>query len=166
MRVSATGRARANTPPRERVHVLKPASAMPFDPFGAGRENTRLARLAIDGNPATAWHTESYASAAFGNLNPGTGLFLDMGKTVTITSVRVLLGRVPGADFQVRVGDVTSLPDLPAVAHASDVGGQVSLHLARPARGRYVLVWFTQLPPSPFGTFQASVFDISLKGWA
>jgi len=166
MRVDATGRARANTYPRKRAYVLKPVSAMPFDPFGDGQANTQLARLAIDGNPGTAWHTESYASAAFGNLKPGTGLLLDMGKTVTITSVRVLLGRVPGADFRVRVGAVASLPDLPAVAHASDVGGQVSLHLARPAHGRYVLVWFTQLPPSPSGTFQASVFAISLKGWA
>ena len=80
---------------------------MSFDPYGDGQgENNQLAYLAIDGNPATAWHTEWYASASFGNLKPGTGLLLDMGRTVTITTVRLLLGSQPGADFQVRVGAV------------------------------------------------------------
>ena len=148
------------------MQVLKPVSAVSFDPYGDGQgENNQLAYLAIDGNPATAWHTEWYASASFGNLKPGTGLLLDMGRTVTISTVRVLLGRLPGADFQVRVGAVaSSLTDLQSVAHASDAGGQVSLHLTRPARGRYVLIWFTQLPPDTSGTFQASVYNVSLEG--
>ena len=145
--------------------VLKPVSAVSFDPYGDGQgENSQLAYLAIDASPATAWSTEWYASADFGNLKPGTGLLLDMGRTVTITSVQVLLGRIPGADFQVRVGDVASLTDLPSVAHASDAGGQVSLHLTRPAHGRYVLIWFTQLPPDTSGTFRASVYNVSLEG--
>ena len=66
-----------------------------------------------------------------------------------------------------RVGAVaSSLTDLHPVAYASDAGGQVSLHLTRPARGRYVLIWFTQLPPATSGTFQASVYNVSLEGWA
>jgi hypothetical protein len=85
---------------------------------------------------------------------------------VTITSVQVLLGKIPGADFQVRVGAAASLTDLPSFAHASDAGGQVSLHFARPAQGRYVLIWFTQLPPGTSGTFQASICNISLEDWA
>ena len=150
----------------ERIQVLKPVRAVSFDPYGDGQgQNNQLAYLAIDANPATAWHTEWYASASFGDLEPGTGLLIDVGRTVTISTVRLLLGSVPGADFQVRVGEVPSLTDLPAVAHASDVGGQVSLHLARPARGRYVLIWFTQLPPATSGTFQASVYNVGLEGW-
>ena len=123
---------------------------MSFDPYGDGLgENNQLAYLAIDGNPATAWHTEWYSSASFGGLKPGTGLLLDMGRTVTISTVRLLLGDLPGADFQVSVGAVaSSLTVLPSVARASDAGGQVSLHLTSPARGRYVLIWFTQLPPA------------------
>ena len=92
-----------------------------------------------------------------------------MGRTVTISTVRVLLGPLPGADFQVSVGAVApSLTRPPAVARASDAGGQVSLHLTSPARGRYVLIWFTQLPPADAssGTFQASVYNVTLEGWA
>ena len=73
---------------------------MSFDPYGDGQgENNQLAYLAIDGNPATAWHTEWYASASFGGLKPGTGLLLDMGRTVTISTVRVLLGSHAGRRF-------------------------------------------------------------------
>ena len=160
----ATGRAPV-THRRGRARVLKPVSAVSFDPYGDGLgENSQLAYLAIDRNPATAWHTEWYASASFGDLKPGTGLLLDMGRTVTIGTVRVLLGKTPGADFQVRVGAVaSSLTDLHPVAQASDAGGQVSLDLTRPARGRYVLIWFTQLPPDgSSATFQASVYNVGL----
>ena len=168
-RADATGGAPIVTQGRGPAQVLKPVSAVSFDPYGAGQgENNQLAYLAIDGDPATAWHTEWYASASFGNLKLGTGLLLDMGRTVTISTVRVLLGRLPGADFQVRIGAVASLTGLPAVAQAADAGGQVSLHLTTPARGRYVLIWFTQLPPADAssGTFQASVYNVSLEGWA
>jgi O-antigen/teichoic acid export membrane protein len=165
---SASGGAPVITHRRERTRVLKPVSAASFDPYGDGLgENNQLAYLAIDRNPATAWHTEWYASADFADLKPGTGLLLDMGRTVNISSIRILLGEIPGADFQVRVGAVaSSLTDLHSVARASDAGGQVSLRLTRPARGRYVLIWFTQLPPAASGTFQASVYNVSQEGWA
>ena len=113
-RASATGRVPVITHARADAQVLKPVSAVSFDPYGDGLGgNNQLAYLAIDGNPATAWHTEWYASASFGNLKPGTGLLLDMGRTVTISTIRLLLGSLPGANFQVRVGAVaSSLTDL------------------------------------------------------
>ncbi len=169
-RDNAAGPAPVIGPPRGPAQALKPVRAASFDPYGDGLgENNQLAYLAIDGNPATAWHTDWYSSASFGGLKPGTGLLLDMGRTVTISTVRVLLGPLPGADFQVSVGAVApSLTRPPAVARASDAGGQVSLHLTSPARGRYVLIWFTQLPPADAssGTFQASVYNVTLEGWA
>jgi O-antigen/teichoic acid export membrane protein len=165
----AAGHAPTTTYPRARTRALKPVSAVSFDPYGDGLgENSQLAYLAIDGSPATAWRTEWYASASFGGLKPGTGLLLDMGRTMTISTVQLLLGSVPGASFQVRVGAVaSSLTDLHPVAYVSDAGGHVSLDLTTPARGRYVLIWFTQLPPdASSGTFQASVYNVSLRGWA
>ena len=139
-------------------------SAASFDPYGSG-QNNRLARLAIDGNPATAWHTEWYASAKFGNLKPGTGLLIDMGRAVTITSARITLGRATGAKFEMRVGtSATSLADLRPVARVTGAGGQVHLRLAKPAHGRYVLIWFTRLPPDSSGTYEVSVYDVRLQG--
>ena len=74
------------------ARVLTPASAAAFGTGGAGGDNSDLAPLAIDGNPATAWHTDWYATARFGDLYPGTGLLVDMGRPVTIEAVNITLG--------------------------------------------------------------------------
>jgi hypothetical protein len=148
------------------VAVLTPASAVAFGPDGGQGDNPELAYLTIDGNPATAWHTDWYTTAQFGNLYAGTGLLVDMGRPVTITATQITLGGAPGADFQLRVGAAPSLADTPAVANATNAAGAVSLRLTAPAHGRYVLIWFTSLPPDPAGTFQASVYDLRLEGQA
>jgi len=152
-------------PPAAPARALAPASAAAFGVSGPGQgDNPQTAPLAIDGNPATAWRTDWYTTAQFGNLYPGTGLLLDMGRPVTVTAARVTLGPTPGADLQLRVGAAPALADLPVVAHAADAGGVVHLRLASPAHGRYVLLWFTQLPENPDGTFQASVYGVRLAG--
>jgi hypothetical protein len=144
----------------------RPVGAVSFDPYGDGQgENNQLAPRAIDTDPATAWRSNWYTSARFGNLKPGTGLLLDMGRKVTITGARVTLGSAPGANLQLRVGTAaSSLSDLPPVAHLTGAGGQVHLRLIKPAQGRYVLLWFTRLPPDASGTFQASVYNVTLDG--
>jgi hypothetical protein len=147
------------------ARMLTPAGAAAFNSSGTSQgDNSDLAHLAIDGNPATAWHTDWYTTAHFGNLYPGTGLLVDMGRPTTVTAARITLGKAHGAGFQLRVGAVPALADLPPVAYAADVGGVVHLRLTTPAHGRYVLVWFTSLPPDPAGTFQASVYDLRLEG--
>jgi Helix-turn-helix domain len=149
------------------VRTLTPVSAAAFGPSGAGQGDApQLAPLAIDGNPATAWHTDWYATAGFGGLYAGTGLLLDMGRTATITAERITLGPDQGASFQLRVGTAPLLARLPPVAQAVNPGGVVYLRPTTPARGRYVLIWFTSLPRDPAGTFQASVYDIHLEGQA
>jgi hypothetical protein len=152
----------AGAPPR----ALAPADATAFGSSGGPGDNSDLARLAIDGNPATAWHTDWYATARFGNLYPGTGLLVDMGRPVTITAAQVTLGRARGASFQLRVGAAPALASLRPVARAAGAGGVVRLRHTRPAHGRYVLLWFTRLPPGPVGTFQVSVYSLRLEGRA
>jgi hypothetical protein len=44
------------------------------------------------------------------------------------------------------------------------VGGAVRLQLTAAVHARYVLVWFTRLPPDTSGSFQASVYNVALKG--
>src|SRR5207247_10528327 len=134
---------------------------------GAGQaDNGDLAHLAIDAHPATAWHTDWYTSAHFGNLYPGTGLLVDMGRPVTITAARITLGNGHGAGLELRVGAAPALAGLPPAAHVADAGGVVRLRLPTPAHGRYVLIWFTSLPPGPAGTFQARVYGLQLEGRA
>jgi len=144
------------------VGTLTPAGAGATGPGGG--DNPQLAPLAIDGSYATAWHTDWYTSAGFGNLYSGTGLLLDMGHPVTITGAQVTLGSAPGASFQIRVGAAPAPADLPPAGGAAGAAGVVHLRFATPAHGRYVLLWFTRLPADEAGTFQASVYDISLSG--
>jgi transcriptional regulator with XRE-family HTH domain len=145
--------------------VLAPASVVAFGPDGpADGDNPQLASRAIDGNPATAWTTDWYGMPRFANVQGATGLLLDMGRPVTITGAGVTLGRVPGADFQLRVGNKPSLADLSEVAIATDASGAMGVRLSVPVYARYVLLWFTALPPSGTGTYQASVYNISVLG--
>ena len=155
----------APAPPAVPVQVMTPVKAAAFGPGGtAAGDNPRRAAAVIDGSHATAWRSDWYTTAAFGNLKRGTGLLLEMGRRVTITSAQIMLGGIPGADVQLRAGNVPALADLREVASAADAGGTVRMSLTAPARAKYVLIWFTRLPPDATGTFQASVYGIHLHG--
>jgi hypothetical protein len=146
------------------VRPLTPASVTAFGPGGSGQgDNAPLAHNAIDGRPGSAWHTDWYTTPEYGGLQHGTGLLLNMGRLVTITSARFTIGG-SGAAVQLRAGNAPSLAQLKQVAHAADAGGVVNLRLATPAHGRYLLIWITKLPPDSSGTFQASVSGIQLSG--
>jgi len=157
----------SGTRPGGAAQALTPVNATAFGLLGeSDGDNPELARLAIDGSPATAWHTQWYATAGFGNLKPGTGLLLDMGRSVTVTSAQIMLGAITGADLQLRAGGEPVLADLRPVARATDAGGVVTMRPARPAKARYLLLWFTLLPPDSSGTFEAIVYDVRLQGIA
>ncbi len=159
-----TGPTPAPTPAQQvRAHTMVPASATAFGPHGTG-DDPQNAHLAIDGLRGTAWRTDWYTNAQFGNLYSGTGLLVDMGRPVTVTGIRVTLGAAAGGHFQIRVGDQPDLGALRPVAGSAGPGGIVRLGLSRPAHGRYVLVWFTKLPQDPAGTYQAAIYGIGVKG--
>ena len=145
--------------------ALAPVSAVAFGPGGPGQgDNPQNAGLAIDGNRRTVWHSDWYTTAEFGNLESGTGLLIDMGRPVTVTAAQITLGGLPGASLQLRAGNVPALAHLGEVASASGASGSVRVPLARPVRARYVLIWFTRLPPDTAGTYQASVAKVALQG--
>src|SRR5207248_999801 len=84
--------------------VLPPRSAAAFGPNGG--DNADQASQAIDGSTSTAWTTDTYrGSPYFGNLYAGTGLILDMGKQISVSSVTVIFGHIPGTHVRVEVGD-------------------------------------------------------------
>jgi transcriptional regulator with XRE-family HTH domain len=152
------------TPSSAPPAVLTPARAVAFGPGGpAHGDDPGGAALAIDHRPGTAWQTDWYATSHFGGLQRGTGLLLGMGHRVTITSARITLGAAPGADLQLRAGDSATLAGLRPVATATNAHGTIRLRLATPVRARYVLIWFTQLPPDPAGTYQANVYNVRLR---
>jgi serine/threonine protein kinase len=167
-----------SSPPAPPVRVLKPLSAGGFDPLSSvandpGNENTGQARFVIDGDPATAWHTQYYlGNPRFGGLKSGTGLILDMGRPVRLSSVTVSFGAAPGADVAIEVGNSDTrspavLRTFTTVSRKADVGGAVTFPGHGTAAGRYVLIWFTRLPPQTPGSassYEAEIFNVTVRG--
>ncbi len=148
-----------------KVQQLKPVSAAAFGPEGtADGDGAQQAGYVIDGNMATNWRSDWYATSRFGDLQAGTGLLIDMGRTMTISAVQVTLDSAPGADLELRAGNMATMADLPQVASSAGAGGTIQLKPANPARARYLLLWFTALPPDGFGTYQALVYNVSVTG--
>jgi hypothetical protein len=158
--------------------VLRPVVARGFDPLSSpaedpGDENTGQAGFAVDGKPATAWHTQYYlGNPRFGGLKSGAGLLLDMGRRVRVSSVTATLGPVPGADVRVETGNSdtrapATLGSFTTVARQRDAAGTVRFTARSAAAARFVLIWFTRLPPQAPGTtglFQAEIHNVVVRG--
>ena len=62
-----------------------------FDPPpGDGAERPGTVPGAVDDDPATAWETERYDSAALGGLKAGVGLLVDLGAPTQVDRVELL----------------------------------------------------------------------------
>jgi putative peptide zinc metalloprotease protein len=165
-------------------HLPRPApgrSVRPARPAGAAAvvltpvsawsdENDSMAGYAIDRNLATAWQTQYYlGNPVFGGLKTGSGLILDMGRQVRLSSVTVTFGSTPGADVSIEIGNdhtlvASALSTFTRVATAQDVGGTYTFECSSTARGRYVLIWLTKLPPAGPGKFNAEIFNVVVRG--
>ena len=157
--------AKTATPARLPVRSLPIAAAEAFGPDGlSDGDNQDSARYAIAGDAPLPWSTQWYATPKFGMLKRGTGLLLDLGRRVTITGVRLDLAGYRGANLQLRVGDTTNPGDFRVAATVTDTGGVVRLTLPRQASARYLLVWFTLLPPNGSGQYQESVSRVHVNG--
>jgi len=147
-----------------RVQALEPVSAVAFGPHGtADGDNPQIAARVLT-DPAMGWVSQWYATPSFGDLKQGTGLLLDLGRTVTVTTVTLTLGSPPGTSLELRLGAAPDLTALPVVATGTATRDQLSLPLASPAKGRYVLLWFTRLPPDDAGTYELFVHQVAIKG--
>jgi serine/threonine protein kinase len=171
----------ATTPP---AHTQTSTAAVTLTPVSAQafEDNPTGANLAIDNNPASAWQTFWYRdNPVFGGLQQGSGLILDMGRSVRLSSVTVKFGPIAGAAVQIKIGNPsTPVPpqsapstaeaianSMTTVAQNSDVpGGTVTFPVTSSASGRYVLIWFTKLPPMAGqpNKYQADIFNIVVKG--
>lgn len=165
---SAAASARPTTPsaspgPGSQV-VLPVDGAVAFGPSGTSDGDNPQQAGDVVSDPASGWMTDWYATSAFGDLKQGTGLLLDMGHTVTITTVRVDLGQTPGAALELQAGAQPAVGGFRTLAVRQDVGGAVTLTAAKPVQARYVLLWFTKLPPDGNGTYQAFVHGVTVNG--
>lgn len=165
------GRSHSSTGPAVQASsLLVPLSAHSFDPFGTPdkTEDEPDAHFVIAQNPSGFWHSSFYrGNPKLGNLKPGTGLILDMGKQVKLSQVSVTLGAQCCTHFEVRVGnDNTQLSALTTVARSDHGAGTTTLPIGSATTGRYVLVWFTSLPPlaSSPNLYEVFVHNITVRG--
>jgi hypothetical protein len=154
--------------------VLVPVSAGSFDPFGDHKdENGAEAKNAIDNDPTTFWHTDFYLNyPTFGNLKQGTGLFLDMGRTVRLSQVIVQFGTICCAHVEIEIGNTdpgsASLSAFTAVQSSSTAAGSTTFNVTSGVTGRYVLIWITYLPRMAGSTnqYEALIYNVVVHGSA
>ncbi|QFG27186.1 AMP-binding protein [Actinomadura sp. WMMB 499] len=101
----------------------------------------------IDGDPSGRWETQSYADVNFGRFTEGLGVTLDMGKSVSVSSVKVACP-VSGGQLQVKVGNAPSVDGMRPVGRQTCNGGELTFTVNPAVSGQYVLAWFTELPPA------------------
>ncbi|MER7545001.1 protein kinase family protein [Spirillospora sp. NPDC127506] len=146
-----TDKSKTSAPPQPTVVKLQAAGATAVQDSKPDHQDTSISKdvgSVIDGKPSGRWETQRYADSGFGNYSKGLGVLLDMGKPVTVASVKIY-SPVTGGMLQVRVGDSQSPGDLKRVGQQPANGGELTITASPRATGQYVLVWFTSLPSSP-----------------
>jgi serine/threonine protein kinase len=148
---------------------LKIVKVKDFDPppGGNGSENSGVAPDAVDGNPASYWFTQKYYGRPdLGNLKPGVGLILDLGKPRDVHGVKVdFMGRT-SADFMAAPRSASGMPTSLDGFHkiSSGTGEHLTLQAKKPVTTRYVLVWLTKLPLSGGSDYRGRVTEIKVLG--
>jgi hypothetical protein len=162
--------------PLTSVTQLRPLGAQGFDPLTSvsadpSNEESQDAKYAIDGSLQTDWSSQWYASPEFGHLKAGSGLMIDMGRAVRFSTVTITFNAEPGARVKLLVGNSNArskqnLDSMKEVASASNPTGIYSFHVTSQATGRYLVVWFSRLPPQSgsTGKYEAQVFNVTIKG--
>ena len=156
------------TPTESAGVPLRIAEVTAFDPAGDNQENDDEVAAAIDGDPATAWRTVSYASRDLGQLKSGVGLRLQLQGEQAVGGIELeLLGR--GSDVQIwaQEGPATApTPNDPLagyrkLASVSGAGDQVTWQFAPAVQTRSIVVWLTALPADETG-YRGGIAEVLL----
>ena len=145
--------------------VLPIVSVVDYDPYGNDKhENPQEAPLAVDTNPATAWHTVRYKSPDLGGGKPGVGLLVDLGAPRPVDAVVLrLVGN--GTDLALLATDNPTAPEttFTRMAEVTGAGNSVTLRVPKPVTTRYLLIWLTTVPATD-GAYQGGISDIRVLG--
>ncbi|WP_043442648.1 hypothetical protein [Arthrobacter sp. L77] len=117
---------------------------------GLDAGNDRTLPLIIDGNPATFWGNQVYASDTFGGLATNLALVVELEEESTITQVTIDQLNAAGGTFSVLVNDQPTLDGAEQIAQGGFTAPTANLPIPAgpdgPVTGRYVIINFTQLP--------------------
>jgi serine/threonine-protein kinase len=145
--------------------ATRPISAVSLFMLRGKPDDPQGLPLILDGNPATAWHTDQYHTPEFSNLYPGLGLVMRLSDRVTLHHLTVTSPTVGwAAQTYVSSAPVAAGKPLSAWGQPTDtktgISGSTTFDL-RGRHGQFVLLWLTRLGSSG-PPFQASVNAVSL----
>lgn len=166
--VAPTTTATASAAPAEPTPIAI-SGATDFDPppAGSGEENPEDAPLAIDGDPATAWMTQTYFDP-MEQQKPGVGIFVDLGDIVAVSALNITLANAD-SDLEIRAAPESAaeppdrIDDWAVLVELAEAAQAVPVNLDAPVTTRYVMVWFTRLPPEG-GDFRGGVAEVEVLG--
>ena len=138
-------------------------TASDLDPQGdPPEEYPELAPAAVDGDPATAWRTETYFDQ-FGpplGIKTGVGLTIDLGSTRDVSRIDLtLVGTPTQVSYFLTDVEPTGVAGLTAFESVTADRTKVRTELDDPVTGRYLVVWLTELPEVD-GGFRGEVAEV------
>ncbi|MFI8069313.1 protein kinase family protein [Streptomyces sp. NPDC086033] len=152
------------TPTKAASAPITIAKGFDFDPFGDGSEKPTDIKKAYDNDISSYWQTDFYQGANFGNLKPGLGIILDLGKVQDVGKVTVTFKGNTSVELRAASSDASSRPTTfdayTKVAEGSGTG--VPLKPDKAVKSRYLLIWLTKLPLTEEGTYRGRVADIKV----
>ncbi|MFJ8823838.1 protein kinase family protein [Streptomyces sp. NPDC102467] len=140
------------------------SGAHDFDPFGDNSEKPSDIGKAYDSDPSSYWQTDFYKGAEFGNLKPGLGIVLDLGKVQEVGQVKVSFVGDTSVELRAVTSNDSSQPTSFSAFQKSATGSGTSVTLKpeKALKSRYLLVWLTKLPMTEDGTYRGRVKDIKV----
>jgi eukaryotic-like serine/threonine-protein kinase len=149
-----------STPNLSAVNLSRNA-AHDYDPEGGDGESSSEVNAAVDGQPTTAWSTETYQGGFAGSNKSGVGIYVNAGSAVAAREFDVVSG-TPGYDAAIYAAD-----DVP-----EDIGGWTKVSATITAkqdqsfsldtahrRYRNYLLWIGELPEGG----KVTVKELALK---
>jgi putative peptidoglycan lipid II flippase len=146
-------------------NLVRPVKATVFSPEGDADEPDQ-AGSAIDGNPATAWSTDTYHDAVpFPNFKNGVGLILQLPKPTVVGSVN-LDTSATGTKVQIRSASTSSpakLGDTTALTAPTSVHpGHNSIPVKAASPTSYLVVWISTLGTTN-GESRSDISEVSVE---
>jgi putative peptidoglycan lipid II flippase len=144
---------------------IEPVAVAVFSPDGSP-DSPESAGAAIDGNPATAWSTDTYYDPdPFPKFKPGVGLLVQLARPAALSAVTVDLNstgtvvqvRAAGSNSPANLTDTTELtPPTPMRP------GRNRIPVGNPAPVSNVLVWISGLGSSD-GKSRSAISEVELQ---
>lgn len=148
------------------------ASATDFDPEGDSQEHPTEVELPLDGDPGTAWSTETYDAApviadATGGEKTGVGLVVEASEPFTSATLEIgtdapgFSGEIYAAPPGNPPADLAGWGDPVAEFNAAEDRNSVTLELDDEAQS--ILIWITTLTENSDGGYSASISELTLS---